>query len=461
MRTSLGQFILLAAYALSATGCTSSRWVTEPDTSRIAEETATSVKPTITIVEHPHDKPQLVLKLEKQLTGPIVKEERRHEIVHTVWGGSVGNMVLGLLCLTVSPLHLVAHTLSGHPSEGLAFMFNSASMALGFNVTPEGKPDIPDTHVNFRVQETSEGLGTLTVPWGNGFIDLASDGMPSIRKRADDSGIITINLKSLPIDTNHPTKPLILVASAEAGGSIDDKRVTVPVATMLAWPGKEAESSRKERERRSRAEREAEERKEDERVRRAEEKAEADANLNLMIQSVGVITSTLAAQQHQTAVPNSSLSTTQSTTAPSMAMQSVTQTPQVYSPPSGFNGSGSAGHGDQSDSSNINASSRYRHNPAHEANQCIAIDKSKKLYGAEFVNTCSFTVGVHWCANTSKDLSNCNRGYDSYLKLLPGASAPIDPLDKAVSWEYVACKGDTMYFTSDMSKRKETKCLDR
>ena len=105
---------------------------------------------------------------------------------------------------------------------------------------------------------------------------------------------------------------------------------------------------------------------------------------------------------------------------------------------------------------------RYQHNPANEAARCISIDSSnKRLYGVRFVNTCSYSIEITWCANTKRDPRNCDAGYDSDTGIAPGGSWPIDSLDKALSWEYGACRKETMYKTTEMSGRKEYRCVDR
>jgi hypothetical protein len=105
---------------------------------------------------------------------------------------------------------------------------------------------------------------------------------------------------------------------------------------------------------------------------------------------------------------------------------------------------------------------RNQHNPSNEAARCIAIDNSnRRLYGVRFVNTCSYSVEITWCANTKRDPRNCDAGYDSTTGIAPGGSWPIASLDKALSWEYGACKKGTMFGTSEMSGRKEYRCIDR
>lgn len=171
-----------------------------------------------------------------------------------------------------------------------------------------------------------------------------------------------------------------------------------------------------------------------------------------LFQGLVAMADSLVAQQQQKAVSSSSIaSSPRRVPPPSMAMPSMAQTGEPLREVQ-----------ESTALSARNISPRHQHNPANEATRCISIDNSKRqLYGVRFVNICSYSIEITWCANTKSDPRNCDAGYDSITGIAPGGSWPIASLDKALSWEYGACRNGTMYKTTEMSARKEYRCVDR
>lgn len=107
---------------------------------------------------------------------------------------------------------------------------------------------------------------------------------------------------------------------------------------------------------------------------------------------------------------------------------------------------------------------RYQHNPANEASRCVSVREENALFTYYFHNTCSFPIELIYCANTQVRPNNCQeRGYDNLTMLGPGRKDAMTTTarGKPISWEYGACKKGAMYYTSEMSNRREYKCVDR
>lgn len=343
MRMNGWRSVIAVACCVVISGCTTSRWVTDSRKEVISEKTASTVVPLLSITQYPEDKPELIVKLGKRLTGMFEVQEQQHEVIHTVWGTRINNFYGGLLALPFSPLALVYYTVDGKPKEGLMAVVNSFLAATGFNAFPGSAFYYPDQIGGSRIDKVSGSVGAQEIPWPGGSAEVTIGDAPPYRHSADLAGHIRIDLKSSPVNIAHPAEDLNVKISLEAGSVKMDESVKVTVATMLAWPAKEAEFARQEqewqvklvqqeRERKAQEEREAiakrerdaqqkreavarreQERREQaaERERRAEERAESDANMALMMQGIGMLGEIAASQQQRNtpaSVPPSSSS---------------------------------------------------------------------------------------------------------------------------------------------------------
>jgi hypothetical protein len=320
---------ILCCVALS--GCTTSRWVTDSRKEVIPEEAASTVVPVLSIQQYPEDKPEVTVKLSKRLVGMFEVQEQQHEVIHTVWGTSIGKVFAGWFLLPLSPIRLVTDTIDGKPGEGVMAVVNSFLAATGFNAQPGSYFHVKDRYGESRIDKTFGGAGMQEIPWVGGSLTITMGNHEPLRVFPDSQGLVTVELKRLPIDLVHPNKDLHLTIAAKGGGNMVEAQVNVTVATMLAWPAKEAEFARREqerqvelarqeRERKAQEEREAiakrerevqqrreavarreQERREQaaERERRAEERAESDANFNLMLQGVGMLGEIMGSQQQR------------------------------------------------------------------------------------------------------------------------------------------------------------------
>lgn len=481
MKTELWRSVVAVLCCTSLSGCTTSRWVTDSRQEVIPDSSVTQARPVLNVVRYSQERPELLVRLTKERTGPIELQEVKHEEVHKVWGISPWKIIGGWLELGLSPVLLVGETVNGSLGRGIGTIISGMMAATGFNPPLGWGWDLNERDVIGEGKTEVMPLrdGTQTIPWASGPVEVKIEGLDPINLQANQSGYVEVNFKQLPVQLTNRSKDLILTISAQADGVTAVEHVTVPVSTIVAWEQKEAErvkitAERKvqeEREAITKREREAQQRrealarreeerreKEAERERRAAERAESNANFDLMMQGVGMLGEIVAAQQQQKAMAAMpAVPTPRSAPSSSAAIQSMTQMAEALTAVPGSGGSSASSPG-----SSGNAGTRYQHNPANEASRCISIDSSKQLYGVSFINNCSFSIEVTWCANTQRQPSNCAvGGYDSTSTIKAGGKISISPLDKALSWEYGACKKGAMYFTSEMSNRREYKCVDR
>ncbi|TKB81907.1 MAG: hypothetical protein E8D44_13240 [Nitrospira sp.] len=363
MKMNWWRSVIAVACCVVISGCTTSRWVTDSRKEVIDEKTASTVVPLLSITQYPEDKPEVIVKLSKRLVGTFEVQEQQHEVIHTVWGGNrINDFYGGLLALPFSPLALVFDTVEGKPKEGLMAVVNSFLAATGFNAFPGSMFYQADSQTGkSKINKMSNGMvGAQEIPWVGGSLTITMGDHEPLRVLPDSQGLVTVDLKRLPSDLLHPNNDLNLTIAAKDGGSVVEAQVNVTVATMLAWPAKEAAFARKEQERQvelarqererkaqeereaiAKREREAQQRreavvrreqerqeKEAERARRAEERAESDANMALMMQGIGMLGEIAASQQQRNAptsvTPSSSSrsSTGQSYSLPGQNSQS-------------------------------------------------------------------------------------------------------------------------------------------
>ncbi len=244
MRCRLFTLLVTIMSCAVVTGCSTSQWVTDTRAEFIREGTKTVVRPVLSIVRYPEDKPELIVQLSQELSGQRVLEEHKHEQIHKIWEPNIVSFSIGLLGLAASPFYMVGSTLGGQPAVGFKMLKSSALTIVGF----EGI-DQQDRRGESTIEVTPMGIGTEIIPWGNAPVDLFVERMPPIKKWTDQTGKLVVDLKVLPMDIVHPKKDLHLTVSTEANGVAVRENVTITVATVMSWPAKAAEFARKEQER--------------------------------------------------------------------------------------------------------------------------------------------------------------------------------------------------------------------
>ena len=251
MKPQLWQRIVSMMCCLVFASCTTSRIVTESREEVIPEATATRIRPIMKVIQYPQDDPRLILQLSKQLEGPITLQERKYEVIHPVWGNSVGNVLLGWFFFPLSPLVLIERTLAGKPGVGMDTVSEAFLGATGFNA-PKGMFHKPDRKGEVKTESTPMGSGVREVPWPRGEVEVTGGDLAPLRLITDDAGRAVLDLKRIPAHLTNGSKDLTITISSQAGGVIAQERVTVPVYTMIAWGPKEIERARLEKENQSR-----------------------------------------------------------------------------------------------------------------------------------------------------------------------------------------------------------------
>lgn len=224
---------ILCALCLT-TACTTSRWVTESRNESISEASARTIVPIVSLGAYP-ETPFLRVNLKKRLTGPIEVEEHKSEIVHEIWDPSPGNVLLGWLGVTISPVVLVISTLSGKLGKGLEFIGSSFQSAVGLNAGSKLDKRYP------KVEKSTDGNGTLDVPWPSAEVKVKVDDHPGVFLRSDESGVLLIDFLKLPINLMHSTSDRHVSVSAEFGGVTAREEMPIRNATVQAWPEKQAQ----------------------------------------------------------------------------------------------------------------------------------------------------------------------------------------------------------------------------
>lgn len=251
MKANLWQRIVAVVCCLLFAACTTSRTVTESREEVIHEATATSVRPILKVIQYPQDDPRLILQLSKQLEGPITLQERTYEVIHPVWGNSVGNILLGWVFFPLSPLVLIERTLAGKPDVGMDTVSEAFLGATGFNA-PKGMFHKPDRKGAVKTESTPMGSGVREVPWPNGEVEVTGGDLAPFRLTADDKGHVVLDLKRMLAHLTNGSKDLAISILAQAGRITAQERVTVPVSTMIVWGPKEFERAQQEKEHKTR-----------------------------------------------------------------------------------------------------------------------------------------------------------------------------------------------------------------
>lgn len=225
-------------------GCSTSKWVTDNEAEFIREGTKTVLRPVLSIVRYPEDKPELIVQVSQELSGQRVREERKHEQIHKIWEPNILSFGVGLFGLGASPFYILGNTLMGNPAKGFEGLKYAVLSVVGFEGIYQ-----QDRQGESTIEVTPTGIGTEIVPWGNAPVELNVERMPPIKKLTDQTGKLVIDLKALPMDTVHPREDLHLTVSTEANGVAAQEKVTIPVLTVMSWPAKEEEFARREQER--------------------------------------------------------------------------------------------------------------------------------------------------------------------------------------------------------------------
>ena len=229
---------LLCCISLSA--CTTSHWVTASRQEVVNEASASSVRPVISLGAYP-EYPSLLVKLSKRLDGEVDLQEHKYQVTHQVWDPSPGKILVGWVGLAVSPVILVLGILSGKPGSAIETMKTFVIDAFGIN---DGR--IRDTRGDAIVEITPVGKGTRDIPWPAGEVVVKIDDNPGIILHPNSSGEVTIDFLKLPLNLTRSTKDLQLKISADGGELHVEEHMTISLATVRAWPEKEAELARKE-----------------------------------------------------------------------------------------------------------------------------------------------------------------------------------------------------------------------
>ena len=469
----LYQCVVAVACCVGTTGCTISHWVTDSRDEVIPDASATTIRPLLEMSPLSQERPELLVKLSKQVEGPLEVQEHKHEQIKTIWGNSLSNVGFAWLALPLSPIALVLDTLSGKPGEGISAVVNSFLAATGFNAMEGSMFHISEKRGESKIDRTPMGNSTRTEPWRFGVVEVKADGQAPVTFQANQTGYVTIDLKKLPSQLSQRSNDLILSISPTEGTVAAAESVTVPVSTMVAWEQKEAARAKLEEENkaqweRDRPAREARERAaqaraaEDERLARLKAAEEARAYQRELAQkreqdaqaaretseAMGNLLGAFAQmEQNKTDRAQAQYDNQQRLAQAQQEQQRRAQEQRRTAPAS-------------------NSSSRHQHNPANEATKCISVDTTSPSgvfsYGARFVNTCSFAIEVTWCSNTRSQPNHCNeRGFDNLHTFRAGGTYPINAIEKAISWDYAACKQGTMFSMTEMSRRKEFICEDR
>lgn len=255
MKAWLCQFVVAVACCVGISGCTLSRWVTDSRNEVIPEASATTIRPLLEITQLSQERPALLVKLSKQLEGPIELQEHKQEQVQTIWGRSLWDVGMAWIVLPFSPIGCIVDILKGKPGEGVSTIVGSFLAAMGFNA-PEGSMfHISGRPGGTKIDRTPMGSGTRTVPWSYGPVEVKADDQAPTRLQANENGYVAIDLKQLPVQLSQRSNDLALSISAPGGTVTAAESVTVPVATMVAWEQNEAARAKLEEENKAQWER--------------------------------------------------------------------------------------------------------------------------------------------------------------------------------------------------------------
>lgn len=183
---------------LALAGCTTSQWVDGSRKEVVFESAATAMRPILKVEGYPNEKPEVVVLLLKELDAPVELQLERYELIHTVWGTSIGNVLGGWWHVALSPALLVGSTLTGHLGYGVTYMVNAFKAAMGFNL-PKGQKlgsgyHIPDRKGEVQIERRPIGTATRQIPWAKGDLLISGVGFSPVRLKANDQGHIRFSL---------------------------------------------------------------------------------------------------------------------------------------------------------------------------------------------------------------------------------------------------------------------------
>ena len=248
MKAWLYRFVVVVACCIGMSGCTISQWVTDARTEVLPAASATTIRPILAIDQLSQERPTLLVKLSRQLEGPLEVQERKHEQIHTIWGNRLHNIGFAWLAFPLSPIYLVLETLQGKPGEGVSAVVNTFLAATGFNAMEGSMFHISEERGADKTDRTPMGNGTRTEPWRFGVVEVKADEQAPVRFQANENGFIDIDLKKLPSQLSQRSNDLALSISSTEGTVTVVESVTVPVSTMVAWEQKEVVRAKLEEE---------------------------------------------------------------------------------------------------------------------------------------------------------------------------------------------------------------------
>lgn len=170
MKAERWRSVVVALCCMSLSGCTTSRWVTESRQEVIPDSSVTQARPVLDVAQHSQERPELLVRLSKERTGPIELQEVKHEEIHKVWGIPPWKIIGGWLELGLSPALFVGETLNGTPGRGIGTIISGMMAATGFNPPRGWGWDLNERDVigEDKTEVTPLRDGTQTIPWGSG-----------------------------------------------------------------------------------------------------------------------------------------------------------------------------------------------------------------------------------------------------------------------------------------------------
>jgi hypothetical protein len=239
LKTWLWRSLVVGACCIGITGCTTSRWVTDSRTEVFPDASATTVRPILEVGKPSQERPEIRVKLSKHVNGPIEVQVRKHEQIEAVWGNSLLNVGFGWLFFPITPYYCLMATIGGKPSECMSIP-NSLRAAAGFNAPEDSFFHISERTGESALEKVPMGAGIRQLPGAFGRVTVKIDDQAPIALQANESGLVIIDLKKLPVQLSGRSKDLVLAISAQEGGMAAVESVTVPVAAIVAWEQKEA-----------------------------------------------------------------------------------------------------------------------------------------------------------------------------------------------------------------------------
>lgn len=252
-------------FFFTITACTTSQWVEGPLKEVISESAATTIQPVLRIEEYPEERPEVTVQLLKEINAPIELQNERYELIHTVWGTSLGNVLGGWGHLALTPGILVGATLSGTLGNGVRYIGNSFLAAMGFNLPKDQGVElgsgyhIPDRKGEIRIEKRPYGTGVREIPWAGGELIISGTGFSTIRLTANNQGRIRFALKEfdlgsprdlylevmrrpasapgigLPLYLTDGSRDLVLTLSTQIAGNAQQGVIRISASTIRGW----------------------------------------------------------------------------------------------------------------------------------------------------------------------------------------------------------------------------------